>query len=111
MPVSRQVTRLVRSGLNTTQRFLGNPTFVWKDQTFNCIPNTVNDSIKSENKSFNEDADFRMTVMLNQFSQNIYPELNDYIYYLGYQFMVKEIKKPGHGIYWIFVCENTKVNG
>ena len=95
----------ILNGVISMENLLGNPTFTWKGESFACVPNTVNDKQKSIDAGFSENADFRMTVRLNQFTPNIYPQLNDYVYYLGYKLLIKEIKKPAHGVFYVFVCE------
>lgn len=99
------------SGVTGMETLLGNPTFTWKGSTFGCVPNTLNDEVKNNNKWFNENADFRMTVRLNQFSNGVYPSLNDYIYYAGKQLVITGIKKTPHNIFWVFICSQPTVNG
>ena len=108
-----QVERLVVNGLKTMARLLGNPTFIWDNngETFYCIPNSVKDSVTSDNKFFTEDGEFRMTVLLNQFTPNIYPDKNDYITYLGYNLLIKQVIKPAHGIYYVYVCQLPMIKG
>ena len=100
----------ILNGVTQMSNMLGKPKFLWKGESFNCIPNTVNDSGKAVVGGFDEDADFRMTVLLNQFAPNVYPEINDVITYNGYQMLIKQIKKPAHNVYWIYQCELPKVN-
>jgi hypothetical protein len=102
-------TNLILNGCLGMEALLGNPTFSWNNETFACIANTLNDQQKNVLAGLNENADFRMTVRLNQFS-GVYPALNDYITYLGYQLLIKSIKKPAHGVYWVYVCELPSVN-
>jgi len=99
------LTDFILNGIIQMENTLGNPTFLWKTETFACIPNTLNDAIKNSTPVFDENTDFRMNVRLNQFTPNIYPELHDYITYQGYSMLVKQIKKPVHNVYWIYVCE------
>lgn len=98
-------TTYILNGLKAMEAMLGNPSFTWKGQVFKCVANTINDSEKSADAGFNENADFRMTVRLNQFTPNIYPALNDYITYLGYKLLVKGIRKPAHGVFWVYILE------
>jgi hypothetical protein len=104
------VSDFILKGVKLVESTLGNPTFTWKGESFACVPNTVNDSVKSDNVGFNENADFRMTVRTNQFAPNIYPRLNDYVYYQGYKLLVKGIKKPAHNVFWIYLCELSQVS-
>jgi hypothetical protein len=93
-----------------SEKLLQNPTFAWKGETFGCVPNTLNDTLKSGEAGFDEESDFRMTVRLNQFTPNIYPSINDYVIYLGYKLLIIGIRKPAHGVFWIYICELPKVN-
>ena len=103
------MSTFILNGVTGTEKLLNNPTFIWKGETFACVPNTLNDSIKSSDAGFNENADFRMTVRLNQFTVGIYPQLNDYIKYLGYTLLIKGIRKPSHGVFWIYTCELANI--
>jgi len=94
----------VLAGLTLMENTLGNPTFTWKDTTLACIPNSLIDTIKNSDKWFNENADFRMTVRTNQFNGGAMPQLNDYIYYLGYKLKVSSIKYTPHGIFNVYIC-------
>src|ERR1017187_6847281 len=100
---------LILNGVISMENMLVKNTFTWKGETFSCIANTVNDAEKSSDAGFSENADFRMTVRLNQFTPNIYPALNDYIYFQGYKLLIKTIKKPAHNVYWVYVCELPSV--
>jgi hypothetical protein len=111
MAASSQVTRLVLNGITKMEKMLGNPTFIWNGETFDCVPNSLNDEIKSDYKFFTEDGEFRMTVRLNQFSSNIYPDKNNDIFYMNVRLLVKKIIKPAHGVYWVYVCQLPKING
>lgn len=95
--------------LKSMEANLGNPTFIWKGETFICVPNTINDGAKAVDVGFDEDGDFRMTVRLNQFSTGIYPALNDFITYQGYKLLIKRIKKPAHNQFWVYEAELPKV--
>jgi len=95
----------ILNGVTAMEAYLNNPTFVWKGETFKCVANTINDQERAADAGFSEDADFRMTVRLNQFTPNIYPALNDYIIHQGYQLLIKGIRKPAHGLYWVYICE------
>lgn len=103
------MTDLIYNGLITMEEALGNPVFTWKGENFLCVPNTVNDISNVINTGFNEDADFRMTVRLDQFTEDIYPALNDWITYLNYRFLVRQIKKPAHNVFWVYVLELPKI--
>ena len=96
---------LILNGIIGTEKLLGCPTFTWKNETFRCVPNTVHEKIKSSDAGFTDNTDFRMTVRLNQFTPNIYPQPKDYITYLGYTMLIKEVMKPGHGVFYVYVCE------
>lgn len=98
-------TDIILNGVLGMESLLDNPSFVWKGETFACVPNTLVDQIKSADAGFNENADFRMTVRLNQFTPNIYPAINDYITYKGYQLLIKQIRKTSHNVFWVYVCE------
>jgi hypothetical protein len=95
----------ILNGVLGMEGLLGKPTFIWKGETFACIANSINDQEAATDAGFKETTDFRMTVRLNQFTPNIYPAINDYITYLGYSLLIKEIKKPTHGVYWIYMCD------
>lgn len=91
---------------------------MWNGENFNCVPNTLNDGVAAD--AVMAEADFRMTVpfqvkrngvYVNQFTPNIYPTLTNTITYLGTQLKVKQIKKPAHGVFWVYVCEIPKFNG
>ena len=100
----------IRIGIEGMMNHLNNPKFKWKNELFKCVPNTINDAGKSVVGGFDEDADFRMTVLLNQFTTNIYPEINDVITYNGYDMLIKSIKKPAHNVYWVYQCELPKLS-
>lgn len=103
------LTDFINKSLVSLEKKLNNPTFVWKGETFLCVPNTLNDSAKSVDVGFDEDADFRLTVRLNQFTVGIYPALNDYITYQGYKLLIKKIKKPAPNAFWVYECELPKI--
>ena len=92
------------------ETMLGNPTFIWKGETLPCVPNTINDAKKSSDAGFDESADFRMTVRNNVFTPNIYPQINDYITYQGYELLVKSIKIPANNVFRVYVCELPRVS-
>lgn len=98
----------ILGGLIQMEQLKGNKTFTWKAESFVCIPNTYNENIKTEMIGFDENADFRMTVRLNQFTPNIYPALNDYITYSGVNFLIREIKHM-NDVAWVYVCEAPKL--
>ena len=104
------VDTFVLAGLIQTETTLGSPQFTWKGESLACIPNTINDSNSNVLAGLSENADFRMTVRLNQFTPNVYPALNDYITYNGYTLLIKGIKKPAHNLFWIYTCEIPKIN-
>ena len=109
--LQQQVANLALNGLNKVRSATGNPTFIWKEETFICTANTLHDKIdNSIDAGTSEDADFRMTVPLNQFTPGIYPALNDFITYDGYNLLVKDISKPSHGIFWVYILALPNVN-
>lgn len=101
--------QFILNGLTQMEAMLGNPVFTWKGEQFRLVPNTLNDAEKASEAGFTENADFRMTVRLNQFTPNIYPALNDYIQYQGHKLLIKQVKKPAHNIYHVYVCEVATV--
>jgi len=103
-------TNFILNGCLGMEQLQGSPTFIWEGETFNCIANTIKDSEINVSAGLTENTDFRMTVRLNQFTPNIYPELNDYIIYLGYQLLIRGINKPAHGVFWIYICSMPTIN-
>jgi hypothetical protein len=103
------VNQLFLSGILLMEQTLNNPTFIWKGETFNCVPSSISDEVKAVDIGYNENGDFNMTVRLNQFTPNVYPALNDFITYLGYKLLIKKIKKPAHGVYWVYQAEIPKI--
>ncbi len=87
---------------------LGNPTFTWLGKSYSCLPNVLSEALESNAVGYGSNGDFRMRVRLDQFNGS-YPYLKDFITYMEQKLMVKEIKKPVHGVFWVYVCEKAKV--
>lgn len=100
----------ILNGVTQIEDTLGNPTFTYKGESFACIPNTLKETVKGGNKElFIASSDFRLTVRLNQFSSGIYPAVNDYITYMDRKLLIKEIYKPVHNQYWVYVTAQPEV--
>jgi hypothetical protein len=99
----------ILNGLVQMETLLNNPTFSWKGETFGCIPNTLTNGVTNSTVMFEESDDFRMTVRNNQFTPNITPQPNDYLYYNGFQLLVKQVKYMSHGVYNIYICSNPTI--
>lgn len=103
-------TDFILNGITQMENMLDNPVFTYKGEDFACVPNTINDVIKSDKQiGYDENVDFRMTVRLNQFTSGIYPQLTHVITYNGTKFVIKEIKTPPHQVYKIYICEKATV--
>lgn len=100
---------IILAGQMQMESFLNNPTFAWKGELWACIPNSYIDAVKNDMAGFNSNGDFRMTVRLNQFTPNLYPDTNDIITYLGQDFIIKQIKKTPHGVFWVYICEVASI--
>ncbi len=84
---------------------MGNPVITWNGNDYVCLPNTLNASIQSNKVGYNPYGDFRFRVRLNQFTDGIYPDRKQFITYQGDKLQIKQVKKPAHGVFYIYITE------
>jgi hypothetical protein len=101
----------ILAGMAQMETTLGNPTFIWKGETFICIPNSFSNKVGNSGMTFEKEDDFRLTVRTNQFTPNIFPKPNDYITYSSNRLLVKEVRYPAHNQFIVIVCQDPSVAG
>ena len=89
--------------LQDVEEQFGFPSFTWNGQSFGCLPNTLIDVVKGTDQGFDNNTDVRIAARCNQFDSDSFPSLGDDIIYLGYTLRIKQIEKPMHGVFWVFV--------
>ena len=70
---------------------LGNPSFVWKGNTYGCIPSIAVKGEKLELGGFLENLDLVLTVRTNQFSNNGYPAPQDAITFNNTLYRIRKV--------------------
>lgn len=108
VPPLNQPVDFMNSALMQMERLTGNQTFTWNGETFICIPNSLNHAGKSIDAGFADYEDFRMTVRLNQFSPNIYPDVEQHVTYMGTDLIIDRILKTDT-VAWAFICRNPNL--
>lgn len=106
----------INEGMQGLMDLQDNPQFTWKGVNYYCIPSALN--VGQMPNAVIEDSSWQMSVpfkvknangdFVNQFTPNVYPNLNEHITYLGTELKIVQIKKPAHGQCWVYVCQVPK---
>ena len=94
----------IEKGQSEMEYKFGNNTFIWNNITLPCVPSLYSDKISNNEKWFVEHSDLWITVRLSQFPGSVYPQLNDYVYYRGYELKISEIRQFSHNMFFVLVC-------
>jgi hypothetical protein len=84
---------IISNDLNSISFDLGNPSFIWKNEEYICVPSGVSDNMDLGMGGLLDIQELVLNVRKSLFTDSIYPKSQDKITYKGIVYRIQNVRQ------------------